>query len=102
MTDLEVAQIFVKKCKEYGFTYTAGTSILSVHKKFTPNDNDGFTDCDMNGPYLLGIVKATQPGSIWGTDGGGVGGYVALQSGNYTLNKSGCSKRILKQISKLK
>ena len=102
MSDQEIAQKFVNQCKEYGFTWTAGTNILSVHKKFTPGDSDGFIDCDMRGPHLLGLVKMTQPGSIWGTDGGSVGGYIALTSGNYTLNKSGCSKRILKQISKLK
>lgn len=101
MSEKEVAEKFVAKCKEYGFTYTVGTNILSVHKKFPVGDLDAFTECDMNGPYLLGLVKSTQPGSIWGTDGGSVGGHVAVTSGKYTLNKSGCSKRILKQISKL-
>lgn len=100
MTD-QVAQEFVNKCKEYGFTYTVGTNILSVHRKFQPGNNDEFVHCDVWGPHLLAIVKATQPGSVWGTDGGSVGGHVALMSGNYTLNKSGCSKRILKQISRL-
>jgi len=101
MSDQEVAQNFVSQCKEYGFTYTVGTNILRVHRKFQPGNLEEFTYCDMWGPHLLGIVKATQPGSIWGTDGGSVGGHVAVTSGNYTLNKSGCSKRILKQISKI-
>ena len=69
-----------------------------VSKSFPVGDSDAFVECDMNGPYLLDLVPATRAGSVWGTDGGSVGGYSAVKNGSYCLKKSGCSKRILKLL----
>lgn len=98
MTDQEIAQKFKAKCSELGFEYNANGTVLSVMKKFEKGNLDQFVECDMNGPYLLSLIKTTSPGSIWGTDGGSVGGHVAVTNGSYILNKSGCSKRLLKLL----
>lgn len=100
MTTIEIATEFVDKCKELGFTFTVGNTIVSVHKSFTPGDLNAFVECDMNGPFLLMRLKMTQPGSVWGTDGGSVGGQVAVNNGRYTLNKSGIGKRIINELKK--
>jgi len=42
----------------------------------------------------------TEPGSVWGTDGGGVGAISALKSGTFEMKKSGGSKRVLKAIER--
>lgn len=96
------AENFVAKCNEYGFTFEVGNTIVSVSRTFPKGNLDEFVHCDMWGPHLLGMLKMTQPGSVWGTDGGSVGGHVAVTNGRYTLNKSGIGKRIIKELSKLK
>jgi hypothetical protein len=47
------------------------------------------------------LLPSTEPGSVWGTDGGGVGAISAIQSGVFQMSKSGGSKRVLSAISKL-
>ena len=94
----QIAETFKQKVAELGFTYTVRGEILTISKSFTPEDNDGFIECDMNGPYLLSLIPSTSAGSVWGTDGGSVGGYSALKHGCYHLNKSGCSKIVLKLL----
>ena len=101
MTPKEIATEFANKCKELGFTFTVGKFIVSVHKSFPAGDLNAFVECDMTGPFLLMRLKQTEPGSVWGTDGGGVGGQVAVNNGRYTLNKSGIGKRIINEIKKL-
>lgn len=95
-----IAQEFKGQCQELGFSYSVSGTILRVSKHFQAGDLDAFTKCDMDAPFLLGIVPMTSPGSIWGTDGGSVGGHVAVTSGSFVMNKSGCSKRILAILKK--
>jgi hypothetical protein len=46
----------------------------------------------LDGEYygILSMVKA-RGGSMWGTDGSGVGGYSAMLHGCFTMNISGVS-----------
>jgi hypothetical protein len=50
---------------------------------------------------ILGLLPTTSPGSIWGTDGGGIGALSAMKSGTFVMNKSGGSKRVLKVLAKM-
>lgn len=95
----EIADKFKMECAKYGFNYFVRNNILTISKAFQQGDLDAFADCDMNGPYLIDLVPSTSVGSVWGTDGGSVGGYSAVKNGWYTLNKSGCSKRVLNHLS---
>jgi hypothetical protein len=47
-------------------------------------------------------ISGLKGGSVWGTDGGSVGGAVALQTGRFQLNKSGNNgKRFMVELSKI-
>lgn len=82
-----------------GFSYSIRGSILTVSKTFNPGSEVDFVKCDLIGPHLLSLAPSTTVGSVWGTDGGSVGGFFALQRGMYILNKSGVSKKFLKALT---
>jgi hypothetical protein len=50
---------------------------------------------------ILGLLPTTSAGSIWGTDGGGIGAVSAMNTGLFKMNKSGGSKRVLTALAKL-
>jgi hypothetical protein len=86
---------------KYGFTVRVDRGIMRVSKNFPAGNVDAFRDCDMSYYLVLGILPRTQPGSDWGTDGGGIGGMVALNSGFFEMKRSGGSKRVLAALAKI-
>ena len=98
---VETARKILDAAAKYGFSVEVRGSILTVSKSFTPNDVDAFRDCDMSYYSVLGELPRTQPGSDWGTDGGGIGGIVALNEGYFKMNRSGGSKRVLNALVKM-
>jgi hypothetical protein len=75
-------------------------SILEITKQF--QGNEGFVECDSQYYSILGLLPTTSPGSMWGTDGGGVGAISAMNSGVFRMQKSGGSKRVLSALQKLR
>lgn len=82
------ALAFDAMCKAHGFLYSLSDTRVRIEKAFTPGDMDAFTACDMFAGDVLALVPL-KGGSVWGTDGGSVGGYSALKSGQFVMNKSG-------------
>ena len=74
-------------------------SILTIRKNIS--NNDEFVTADMEYYSVLGLLPSTYAGSMWGTDGGGIGAISAMNTGVFTMNKSGGSKRVLSALSKL-
>jgi len=95
------AQEFVNLCNKYGWTYEVRGSILTIRKQFTPGSNLEFSECDMMYSSILDLVPRTRPGTDWGSDGGGIGGLSAIQTGHFVMNRSGGSKRILNAIARM-
>lgn len=95
------AQEFVDKCKELGWTFKAKSSVISIYKTIPINSNSEFSKAENESGSLLDIVKMTKNGSVWGTDGASIGGHYAMTSGNFSMNKSGCSAHILNAINKI-
>jgi hypothetical protein len=93
------AKLFLESCKQHGWTPSIRGSVVSIAKSFTPGDTQAFVDCDAMAYYLLAMVHL-KGGPIWGTDGGSVGGYVAVKNGQYVLNKSGNGKRFINHLQK--
>tara|TARA_R110000868_G_scaffold12456_7_gene59546 strand:+ start:14529 stop:14840 length:312 start_codon:yes stop_codon:yes gene_type:complete len=93
---------FKTKVAELGFVFqiSESGSIVSVHKSFEKGNTDEFVKCDMNGPFLISLVPSNG-GSVWGTDGGSVGGHSAVTNGNYYLKVSGAKASFVKQLKKL-
>ena len=96
------AQAFANACITAGFTFNIkGANVVSVSKSFEPGDNAAFVSCDMIAPGLLDMVPL-RGGSVWGTDGAGIGGMIARKNGSFTLNKSGTGAgSFLRDLSKL-
>ena len=84
----EQAKAFADAAAQYGFSWEARGSVVTISATFAPGDKEAFTRLDM----MAGSVLALAPlkgGSVWGTDGGSVGGYSALTHGKFVMNKSG-------------
>lgn len=95
-------QAFVDACKEHGFTWEiVSPTILRVSGKCGVNNLDRFQNLDMHAANILRMVPL-KGGSMWGTDGGSVGGASALRTGYYTLSRSGQgAKRFLAALAKV-
>lgn len=74
-------------------------SILTIKKSISGESE--FCNADMEYYSILGLLPSTSAGSIWGTDGGGIGALSAMKTGVFTMNKSGGSKRVLSALSKI-
>jgi len=98
-TSKEIAAELKALATKYGWTVTVRGSILTITKPISGNDE--FVTADMEYGSILSLLPSTSPGSIWGTDGGGVGALSAMKSGVFTMNKSGGSKRVLNALNVL-
>lgn len=97
----QVAKDFVERCKELNWTPSLFGDVLKIKKIINKNDNADFAKADSEYWSLLGMIPTTSPGSTWGTSGDGVGAISAINNGVFTMNKSGCSIRVINAIRKL-
>jgi hypothetical protein len=95
------ASLIVSKVHELGMQLSVSGCVATVQKTFTPNDKIAYCNAESDAYTILGMIKRTTSGSIWGTDSGSIGGHVGLTGGYVSMHKSGCSKNLLKQIAKL-
>lgn len=96
-----VAQEIADVCRELGWTYQVRGSVLEIRKAFTPGSLEEFSRADSEYYSILGLVPTTAPGSMWGTDGSGMGAVGAVQRGLFSMKKSGCNKLVLRALEKL-
>lgn len=97
---VEQAEKFVAECKKYGWSWWANFQRVTIEKRFAAGDKAAYSDCDMDAYSILALAPL-KGGSIWGTDGGSIGGMTGLNGGYYRLNKSGSGSRFLKALAKL-
>lgn len=98
-TPREIAEKVVSLVREYGADLTIRSSIASVTMRFPAGSPEAFGLAECLADEILSIIPRTSPGSSWGTDG--IAAMVAINSGRFTMNKSGCSKRVLAAIQKV-
>lgn len=98
------AQAFVAACRDSGWSVHitpeslgGGSNVVSITKHFAPNDRDAFVRLDGEWYGLLSMLKA-RGGSMWGTDGSGVGGHSAMIHGCFKMNVSGVRDTMAKAI----
>ena len=92
---------FIDAANEAGFyILILSSSVVRISKKFVPGDNQAYVECDMTAFGVLEMAPL-KGGSVWGTDGGSIGGQVGLQNGHYTLNKSGNGVRFMNELKKI-
>lgn len=97
----EIAKIFVEHCQKHNFGISIRNEVISITTKFEKGNRDTYTQIENQAMSLLHFLKMVRPGSIWGSTSDGIGGYIAIENGNFVLNKSGCSKRVLNAIEKM-
>lgn len=81
---------FAAAARNAGWMVTTRDNVVTITKHFTPNSRDEFVKLDGEYYGILSLVRA-RGGSMWGTDGSGVGGYSAMLHGCFTMNISGVS-----------
>ena len=81
---------FAAAAHNAGWKISARDNVVTITKHFTPNSREEFVQLDSEYYGILSMVKA-RGGSMWGTDGSGVGGYSAILHGVFTMNVSGVS-----------
>lgn len=81
---------FAAAARNSGWTISTRDNVVTITKHFTPNSREEFVQLDGEYYGILSLVKA-RGGSMWGTDGSGVGGYSAMLHGVFTMNVSGVS-----------
>ena len=98
--NLQIAQDIKATADQLGWQISiVGAGIMRITKRIRGNDE--FVKADMEYYSILGKLPTTSAGSIWGTDGGGIGALSAMNSGVFTMNKSGGSTRVINQLKKI-
>jgi hypothetical protein len=76
-------------------------SVVTIKKRIRQGNLEDFRQADMEYYYILSMTPH-KGGSIWGTDGGGIGAMSAINNGVFTMNKSGNGgKRFAAELLKL-
>lgn len=96
-----IAQKIIDTANRLGWKVTVRNSILTITKKFAAGNNDEFVQCDMEYYDILSLLPMTSPGSIYGSDGSGLGAISAINHGLFKMNKTGGSKLVLKELVKM-
>lgn len=99
-TSKDTATKIMYEAEMLGWKVTVRTPTLVAITKPIQSKED-FVKADSEYYSILGLIPSTSAGSIWGTDGGGVGALAAMKSGLFEMKKSGCSKNVLKQLKGL-
>ena len=97
----DTAREILDTATHLGWNVNVRGSILTITKHFPAGDNDSLVTCDMEYYDILSRLPSTSAGSVWGTDCGGIGAISALNSGVFTMNKSGGSKLVLNALTKM-
>lgn len=96
----EKAKKFVEYTRSMGWCVQLPNdrNIITIFKHFEKGSNDHYVRCDQEYDDILDLIPTTTYGSVWGTDGSGVGAISALKHGCFVMNKSGVSKRFCKAV----
>lgn len=89
---------FMQMCVGYGFTHSVRGTTVSITRSFTPQSLDEFSACDMDYPHVAYVLPRS--GSVYGTDGGGVGAAQALRTGVFRINITGVRASIIRELTK--
>ena len=95
----QTASQIINEATSLGWSVATDGNILTITKVIATNDNAAFVKADGEWYSILSLLPQTREGSDWGTNGSGVGGHAAMTTGQFTMKRSGGSKRILKALA---
>jgi hypothetical protein len=99
---MTAARKFVAAAREAGWKISSRENVVTITKALTKEGHSWeasrrqFVELDGQWYGILSILP--HKGSIWGTDGSGVGGYSAMLHGLFTMNVSGVSDKTINAI----
>lgn len=96
----EVAVHFVAHCKKNDIIIERCEDVLTLTKRIPIGDSLAFAGAESDCSIIYDLPGGC--GSVWGTDGGSIGGMSALNTGCFRLNRSGVQKRVLKAIKSIR
>lgn len=96
----QTPESFKAYCDEKGIKIERCESTLTLVKTFEPGSKEGYTAAESVVSIIYDTPSAGS-GSVWGTDGGSIGGMVGMNNGYMRLNKSNVAKRFLVKLKKL-
>ena len=102
MNDIKAqVKALLETAAKYQFTVDASSdTVIRITRKFQAGDRNAFVECDMMASCVLDMAPL-KGGSVWGTDGGSIGGMVAIQTGSFVMNKSGSGgKKFMSELRK--
>lgn len=100
MSQSQIAvKAFFEACAKVRASYQVRGCVVTVAIYFTPGDGHAYGCAENDAGALIGLIPA-RGGSIWGTDGASVGGFVGLREGRMVLNVSGVAKRFTAALVK--
>lgn len=101
--DAALAAEFAADARERGWTISLGRTpgVVTIERRFTPGDTAAYRVADADAYSVLTGAPRSASGTIWGTDGGSVGGHHGLTNGYYRLSKSGVNKRFIAALRKV-
>ena len=93
---------FMTVCRDSGFVWDVSdySSVVSISSVIPQDDLDAYVRTENTAFRIFDYVPQTAAGSVWGSTSDGVGGHVAVTTGNFELHKSGISKRFLNELRK--
>lgn len=94
------AQAMYQAARELGVGIGIRGTCVTIVTRFPVGDKKRFCELDMLASNVLDAMPA-RGGSTWGTDGGSIGGAVALQDGIFRMNRTGYGKRHLAELAKM-
>lgn len=97
---VDTAKDILDASSKYGFSVEVRGGILTLRKQIIQDDMNSFREADMTYGCVFDRLPRTSAGSQWGTDGGGVGALAAIKSGQFIMNMSGGSVRVLNALKK--
>jgi|AntRauTorcE11898_2_1112593.scaffolds.fasta_scaffold07004_3 hypothetical protein len=83
----------------FGWTVDVRGDLLTI-RKYVANREE-FVQADGEYYSVLSALPRTRSGSVWGTDGGGMGAIGIMDGGTFVMNASGGSKRVLSALNKI-
>ena len=95
----EAAKTLKATADRLGWDVTVRGKILTISKQVANRDEFVAADGEYFG--ILSLLPRSRPGSDWGTDAGGVGGWNIADGGLFVMNRSGGNANILKALAKL-
>lgn len=96
-----IAKEIYDAAKAKGWYVNVRGDILTITKKITPDSLESFAKADGEYYGILGRLPRPRPGSMWGTDGGGVGALSATKNGLFVMNVSGGNKLVLRKLKEM-